>query len=100
MVLEAVRTTREAPLADWVAQGKNSDVAVCRMAGLGEDRALAVTRAARSHLGKGHDPYFYRGEDALYCSELVHVAFRDTIGVALGRGQRLGELLDSAADGR
>ena len=98
VVLEAVRTTRETPLADWVAQGKGADMAVYRMSGLGEDQALAVTRAARSHLGKGYDPYFYQGEDALYCSELVHIAFRDGVGVALGRKQSLGDLnLDSAA---
>lgn len=68
------------------------------MAGLTEAQALAVTGAARGHLGKGYDPYFYGSEDALYCSELVHIAFRDGIGVALGQEQRLGELnLDSAA---
>ncbi|MCU0905583.1 MAG: hypothetical protein MUE83_17205 [Tabrizicola sp.] len=98
VVLEAVRTTRETPLADWVAQGKDNDVAVYRMADLAEDQALAVTRAARSHFGKGYDPYFYQTEDALYCSELVHVAFRDAIGVALGRVETLADLnLDSAA---
>jgi hypothetical protein len=98
VVLEAVKTTRETPLEDWVEQGKDGAVAVYRMEGLSEDQALAVTTAARSHLGKGYDPYFYWTEDALYCSELVHVAFRDGMGVAVGREQRLGELnLDSAA---
>ncbi|MCU0903782.1 MAG: hypothetical protein MUE83_07890 [Tabrizicola sp.] len=98
VVLEAVRTTRETPLADWVAQGEANDVAIYRMAGLGEDQAQAVTRAARSHFGKGYDPYFYQTEDALYCSELVHIAFRDGVGVALGRVETLADLnLDSAA---
>ena len=98
VVLEAVRTTRETPLADWVDQGEGGDVAVYRMEGLTEGQAQAVTDAARSHFGKGYDPYFYRTEDALYCSELVHIAFRDGIEVSLGREQRLGELdLDSAA---
>lgn len=98
VVLEAVRTTRETPLEDWVDQGEGSDVAIYRMDGLTDTQALAVTNAARSHFGKGYDPYFYRSEDALYCSELVHVAFRDGIGMALGRAQRLGDLdLDSAA---
>ena len=92
VVLEAVRTTRETPLADWVAQGEGGDFAVYRMNSLTADQAQAVTDAARSHLGKGYDPYFYKAEDALYCSELVHIAFRDGMGVALGREQRLGEL--------
>lgn len=98
VVLEAVRTTRETPLADWMAQGEGGDVAVYRMDGLTGDQALAVTEAARSHFGKGYDPYFYATEDALYCSELVHIAFRDGTDAPLGRVQRLSELnLDSAA---
>jgi Permuted papain-like amidase enzyme, YaeF/YiiX, C92 family len=98
VVLEAVRTTRETPLADWVDQGEDGDVAIYRMDGLTGDQALAVTAAARSHFGKGYDPYFYRTEDALYCSELVHIAFRDGMDAALGRVQRLSELnLASAA---
>lgn len=98
VVLEAVRTTRATPLQDWRDQGEGGDVAVYRMDGLTDEQALAVTGAARSHFGKGYDPYFYRTEDTLYCSELVHIAFRDGMGAALGEEQRLGELkLDSAA---
>ncbi|MES2813811.1 MAG: YiiX/YebB-like N1pC/P60 family cysteine hydrolase, partial [Pseudomonadota bacterium] len=98
VVLEAVRTTRATPLQDWVAQGKDGAVAVYRMEELGSDTALAVTEAARSHLGKGYDPYFFQSEDTIYCSELVHIAFRDGAGVALGQVQALDDLnLDSAA---
>ncbi|MES2542283.1 MAG: YiiX/YebB-like N1pC/P60 family cysteine hydrolase [Pseudomonadota bacterium] len=98
VVLEAVRTTRATPLQDWVAQGKDGAVAVYRMEDLSSDTALAVTEAARSQLGKGYDPYFFQSEDTIYCSELVHIAFRDGAGVALGQMQALGDLnLDSAA---
>jgi Permuted papain-like amidase enzyme, YaeF/YiiX, C92 family len=98
IVLEAVRTTRATPLQDWVSQGEDGDVAIYRMMDLTDDQAQAVTKAARSQFGKGYDPYFYRSEDALYCSELVQIAFRDGIGAELGRVQTLGELsLDSAA---
>lgn len=98
VVLEAVRTTRATPLQDWVDQGEGGDVAIYRMQDLTDDQAQAVTKAARSHFGKGYDPYFYRSEETLYCSELVHIAFRDGIGAALGRVQTLGALnLDSAA---
>lgn len=98
LVLEAVRTTRATPLADWMDQGEGGAVALYRMEGLTEAQAAAVTQAARSHLGKGYDPYFHQGEDALYCSELVHIAFRDGMDAGLGRTQSLGHLnLDSAA---
>ena len=53
VVLEAVRTTRETPLADWVGQGEDGDVAIYRMEGLTGDQAQAVTEAARRHFGKG-----------------------------------------------
>jgi hypothetical protein len=98
VVLEAVNTTRATPLDAWIAQGLGKDVALYRLDGLTDDQALAVTRAARSHFGKGYDPYFYKTEDALYCSELVHIAFRDGMGLALGRVETLADLnLDSTA---
>ena len=98
VVLEAVKTTRATPLQDWVDQGKDGDVAVYRLDGLSDADALAVTKAARAHLGKGYDPYFYKTEDTLYCSELVHVAFRDGAGLPLGQVQSLDDLdLASAA---
>jgi hypothetical protein len=98
VVLEAVRTTRETPLNDWISQGVGNDIALYRLEGLNADQALAVTEAARTHLGKGYDPYFFGSEHTLYCSELVHIAFRDGMDIALGREQALGELnLNSAA---
>ena len=92
VVLEAVQTTRETPLADWLTHGAKGDVAVYRFQGLTNDQALAITKSARSHFGKPYDPYFYTSEDQLYCSELVFIAFRDGIGVTLGRAQELREL--------
>jgi Permuted papain-like amidase enzyme, YaeF/YiiX, C92 family len=98
VVLEAVTTTRETPLEDWLTYGADADVAVYRFQDLTEDQALAVTTSARSHFGKPYDPYFHGSEDALYCSELVFIAFRDAIGVELGQTQRLRDLnLDNAA---
>lgn len=69
VVLEAMRTTRATPLRDQVSHGEGSDAAICRMLDLSEDQAQAVTRAARSQFGMGHDPYVYRTEEALYCGE-------------------------------
>jgi Permuted papain-like amidase enzyme, YaeF/YiiX, C92 family len=92
VVLEAVRTTRETPLTDWLTHGADGDVAVYRYEGLTDDQALAVTTAARSHFGKSYDPYFFASEDQLYCSELVRIAFHDGIGVDLGRMQTLAAL--------
>jgi hypothetical protein len=98
VVLEAVRTTRATPLSDWITYGEGNDVAIYRLQDLSEAEAKAVTDAARSHFGKGYDPYFYQTEDTLYCSELVHIAFRDGMGIDLGQTQTLADLnLDSDA---
>jgi hypothetical protein len=98
VVLEAVRTTRATPLEDWITYGEDNDIAIYRLEGLTDDQALAVTKAARTHFGKGYDPYFYKSEDTLYCSELVHIAFRDGMGIDLGKEETLADLnLDTAA---
>jgi hypothetical protein len=98
LVLEAVRTTRATPLKDWVTYGQDNDLAIYRLDGLTDAQALAVTEAARSHFGKGYDPYFYQTEDTLYCSELVQIAFRDGMGITLGKTQTMAELnLDTNA---
>ncbi len=98
VVLEAVRTTRATPLDDWITYGEGSDIAIYRLQDLTEDQALAVAASARTHFGKGYDPYFYKSEDTLYCSELVHIAFRDGMGIDLGRKETLADLnLDTDA---
>lgn len=98
VVLEAVRTTRATPLSEWISNGVAEDVAIYRLAGLTEAEAKAVTNAARSHLGKGYDPYFHQSEATLYCSELVQIAFRDGIGLPLGKVETFADLnLDSSA---
>ena len=92
VVLEAVATTRATPLADWIAQGAAQDVALYRLDGLTEPQAQKVAEAARRQFGKPYDPWFHSSEDALYCSELVWIAFRDGLGLELGHIDRLGGL--------
>ena len=98
VVLEAISTTRETPLQDWIDRGIGQRIAVYRLDGLTEPQAKAVTQAARTHFGKAYDPFFFASEDQLYCSELVHVAFRDGIDLRLGAWQQIGSLdIDNSA---
>ena len=92
VILEAVGPTLATPFDEWVTHGADWDLAVYRFDGMTEDQALAVTTAARSHFGKRYDPFFHASEDALYCSELVYIAFRDGMGVDLGEMQKLSDL--------
>jgi hypothetical protein len=59
---------------------------------------MNVTSAAHQYIGRKYDLSFLDGDDELYCSELVFLAFKNGIGVDLGRYQSVGSLdLDNFA---
>lgn len=92
VVLEAIATTRATPLEDWIARGQGRDLAIYRLEGLTYPDARKVTQAALRQFGKPYDPWFHASDTALYCSELVRIAFQDGLGLTLGRTDRLGDL--------
>lgn len=92
VVLEAVATVRETPLTDWVSRGGGGRLLVKRWEQLSSTQAQAITMAARTHFGKPYDLFFRDGSDAIYCSELADLAFRDGAGLAVGMSQRVGDL--------
>lgn len=92
VVLEAVATVRETPLADWVARGGGGRLLVKRLEMLSPQQAQAITAAARSHFGKPYDLFFRDGDDAIYCSELADLAYRGGAGLTIGTTQRVGDL--------
>jgi hypothetical protein len=97
VVLEAIATTRATPLSEWVKRGMGWRIAVYRLPGLSEDSARKATREARRHFGKAYDLFFFNGEDTIYCSELVYLAYK-AAGIELGAFQTIGSLsLDNIA---
>jgi hypothetical protein len=97
LVLEAIATTRATPLQDWIDRGVGRRVAVYRLAGLTEEQAQATAKEARRHFGKSYDLFFYNGEEQIYCSELVWLAYK-AAGLELGQFQSVGSLdLDNFA---
>ncbi len=92
MVIEAVGPVREIPLDDWVRQGVGNRVTVGRIEGLSTEQGLQVVEAAKRYLGKPYDFFFLDSDDEIYCSELVHKAFRDGIGMQVGREEKVGDL--------
>ena len=82
-VLEAVQPVRSTPWAAWRARGLGGRVTVLRHPDLDDAQRAAVVAAARRHLGRPYDLYFAPGEDRIYCSELVDLAYA-AIGVRLG----------------
>jgi len=96
VVLEAVGPVKATPWRTWRARGVGGRVLVLRPPGVPPDALARVVAEARRELGKPYDALFGWGDEALYCSELVHKAFLRGAGVALGEKERLGDLLAKA----
>lgn len=75
-VVEAIATTSKTPFTRFAARGEGGSVLVLRMPGLDDDARRKIAHAATARLGTPYDPFFAEGEEALYCSELVAVAYR------------------------
>jgi hypothetical protein len=96
-VIEAVGPVREIPLADWVAQGDGSQIAIYRDPSLDAQTSAAITATALDYAGRPYDIFFAFDNDAIYCSELPYLAY-GAAGIRLGSVQTLAELnIDDAA---
>lgn len=90
-VIEAAGPVRETPLDIWVKRGFLGRVAVYRDPELTPDQASAVLAAAKDYYGKPYDFVFSFDNDAIYCSELVYLAFKQA-GIPVGKVQTVSEL--------
>lgn len=90
-VLEAVQPVRRTPLADWLARGAGGHATALRHPGLAAAGRDAVVAAAARYLGRPYDLAFSPGDDALYCSELVHLAYA-AVGLPVGAWEPAGAL--------
>ena len=91
-VVEATGPVKSTPLLQWIGQGVGGRVTVKRLKGLDEASARKALAAAHTHDGKPYDSFFYKGRDAIYCSELVHLAFADGAGIWIGKEERIRDL--------
>lgn len=96
-VIEAYRNVEETPLDDWIARGEGDRYSLYRVADLSPEQATEAIDAALGYLGQPYDPFFRDGDDAIYCSELVRLAFA-AAGIELGEEETVGDLdVDSPA---
>jgi hypothetical protein len=97
-VVEAVGPVRSIPLAEWIGHGTAGRITIKRVRGLNEQTARKVAAAAHVYDGRPYDFYFYEDREAIYCSELVHLAFKDGVGMIVGAEQQVRDLhIDTAA---
>lgn len=90
-VIEAVQPVRRTPLAQWLARGESGHATALRHPDLDAPGRAAVAAAAARYLGRPYDLAFSPGDDAIYCSELVHLAYA-AVGLSVGAWQTAGEL--------
>ena len=96
--VEAVGPVKTTPLDQWITRGEGGRITVKRLKGLDETAARKALKAAHVYDGRPYDPFFYSGRDAIYCSELVHLAFQEGAGIAIGKEEKVKDLhIDNAA---
>ncbi|MEQ1717806.1 MAG: YiiX/YebB-like N1pC/P60 family cysteine hydrolase, partial [Hyphomicrobium sp.] len=91
-VVEAAGPVRTVALNDWIAHGTAGRITVKRVKGLDDVQARKAIAAAHVYDGRPYDVYFTDDRETLYCSELVHLAFKEGAGLELGAGQRVKDL--------
>lgn len=90
-VIEAVGPVRVVPLASFIKRGKNRAYTIWRDPRLTDAQRETLWRTAKRYRGRPYDSAFSFDNDAIYCSELVHLAYQ-SVGLRLGRVERIGEL--------
>lgn len=85
VVIEALtKGVVETPLAEFLARSRDDEgrpkVLVGRLRVRHEPLIPAAIAAARQRLGRPYDDAFDIGNDAYYCSELIHLAFQEANG--------------------
>jgi len=91
-VFEAIATVRYTPLAQWIQRGEGGKYVVRRLKVPPTEPQLRRLRAsAARYEGKPYDLHFEWSDQRIYCSELVWKMYRDSLGIELGKLQKLRE---------
>jgi permuted papain-like amidase YaeF/Yiix C92 family enzyme len=91
VVIEAGRTVTATSLANWVRRGLLRRVAIYRDANLTAEQRAKIVAAAKNLYGRPYDIFFSFNNDAIYCSELAYLAYKE-VGIEIGTIQKVSEL--------
>ncbi len=95
-VFEAADKVRYTPLNEWIRRGVGGKYVVKRLRNadsiLNGEMLSKLRRIAEELRGKPYDPYFEWSDSRIYCSELVWKIYERSLGIEIGRLQRLKEM--------
>lgn len=91
-VVEALGDVCWTPYLQWIVRGRGSRVEVYRPASLTAAGTEALRRELNSLTGRPYDFRYAPGDDEIYCSELVYLAYERATGLRLAEWERLGDL--------
>ena len=98
MVIEAANKVRSVPFDDWMRKGAGRRITIKRVKGLHDEAAKQAVERAHHYMGRPYDLFFYETRDQIYCSELVHAAFKEGANISVGREEKVGDLnIDTSA---
>lgn len=83
LVVEAIGPVLETPLNEWISRGEDRRFALYRVRDLSPGDTTRMLQAAEHYYGRPYDILFRPEDDAIYCSELPHLAF-SAIGKDIG----------------
>jgi len=92
-VLEAVSTVKFTPLSQWVARGVDGQFVVKRLRNSDEVLTSVALERLRAEAGKftgrQYDLTFEWSDERIYCSELVWKAYDRSLGIQIGKLQKI-----------
>jgi len=95
-VFEAADKVRYTPLNEWIRRGVGGKYVVKRLRNAGSvlngEMLSKLRRTAEELRGKPYDPYFEWSDSRIYCSELVWKIYERSVGIEIGRLQKLKEM--------
>jgi Permuted papain-like amidase enzyme, YaeF/YiiX, C92 family len=91
VVIEASNVVKETGLDEWVNWGLLNRVAVYRDDDLTIEQTKSIFSSASKLYGKPYDVFFSFGDEAIYCSELPFLAYKNA-GISIGKIQKVSEL--------
>jgi hypothetical protein len=93
VVVESIFNVHETPLFLWMLRGRGGDFTACRLDAKYFPLIPEFKKDLLSYLGHPYDyNYDMTNGQAVYCSDLVYLAFAQASGEKMGRLEKLGDL--------